>query len=121
MGQLTSAARKMQILSLCDHYTSNLNCKDKLKQGAVLYVWAEFVMGLVCVGRLCYGPSLEWAEFAIGRDIQLPPTNKGAVAHILFQLWTELLPVHRRHFVIDKKITKLYKLFNKGKKLLSES
>ena len=29
-------------------------------------------MGRVCVGRLCYGPSLQWAEFAMGRDIQLP-------------------------------------------------
>ena len=30
-------------------------------------------MGRVCVGRLCYGPSLQWAEFAMGRDVQLPP------------------------------------------------
>ena len=22
-------------------------------------------MGRVCVGRLCYGPSLQWAEFAM--------------------------------------------------------
>ena len=29
-------------------------------------------MGRVCVGRLCYGPSLQWAEFAMGRDVQLP-------------------------------------------------
>ena len=24
------------------------------------------------MGRLCYGPSLQWAEFAMGRDVQLP-------------------------------------------------
>ena len=30
-------------------------------------------MGRVCVGRLCYGPRLQWAEFAMGRDVQLPP------------------------------------------------
>ena len=29
-------------------------------------------MGRICVGRLCYGPSLQWAEFAMGRDVQLP-------------------------------------------------
>ena len=29
-------------------------------------------MGRVCVGRLCYRPSLQWAEFAMGRDVQLP-------------------------------------------------
>ena len=29
-------------------------------------------MGRVCVGRLCYGPSLQWAEFAMSRDVQLP-------------------------------------------------
>ena len=32
-------------------------------------------MGRVCVGRLCYGPSLQWAEFAMGRDVQLPCTS----------------------------------------------
>ena len=31
-------------------------------------------MGRVCVGRLCYWPSLQWTEFAIGRDVQLPVT-----------------------------------------------
>ena len=29
-------------------------------------------MGRVCVGRLCYGLGLQWAEFAMGRDVQLP-------------------------------------------------
>ena len=29
-------------------------------------------MGGVSVDRLCYGPSLQWAEFAMGRDVQLP-------------------------------------------------
>ena len=29
-------------------------------------------MGRICVGRLCYGSSLQWAEFAMGRDVQLP-------------------------------------------------
>ena len=26
----------------------------------------------VCMGRLGNGPSLQWAEFAVGRDVQLP-------------------------------------------------
>ena len=29
-------------------------------------------MGRVFVGRLCYGPRLQWVEFAMGRDVQLP-------------------------------------------------
>ena len=29
-------------------------------------------MGRVCMGRLGNGPSLQWAEFAMGRDVQLP-------------------------------------------------
>ena len=29
-------------------------------------------MGRVCMGRLGYGPSLQWAEFVMGRDVQLP-------------------------------------------------
>ena len=29
-------------------------------------------MGLVCIGRVGYGPSLSWAEFVMGRDVQLP-------------------------------------------------
>ena len=36
-------------------------------------------MGRVCVGRLCYGPSLQWAEFAMGRDVQLPAIYVPAV------------------------------------------
>ena len=28
-------------------------------------------MGRVCMGRVCYGPSLSWAEFVMGRDVQL--------------------------------------------------
>ena len=34
------------------------------KEGYLFKVWAEFVMGRVCMGR--------WAEFAMGRDVQLP-------------------------------------------------
>ena len=34
-------------------------------------------MGQVCVGQLCYWPCLQWAEFAMGPDVQLPP--EGAV------------------------------------------
>ena len=26
----------------------------------------------VCMGRVCYGPSLSWAEFVMGRVVQLP-------------------------------------------------
>ena len=40
-------------------------------------------MGRVCVGRLCYGPSLQWAEFAMGRDVQLPRKS----AHVLPKLY----------------------------------
>ena len=29
-------------------------------------------MGRVCMGRVGYGPSLCWAEFVMGRDVQLP-------------------------------------------------
>ena len=29
-------------------------------------------MGRVCMGRLSDGPSLQWGEFAMGRDVQLP-------------------------------------------------
>ena len=32
---------------------------------------AELVMGRVCMGRVGYGPSLSWAEFVMGRDVQL--------------------------------------------------
>ena len=29
-------------------------------------------MGRVCMGRVGYGPSLSWAEFVMGQDVQLP-------------------------------------------------
>ena len=29
-------------------------------------------MGRVCMGRLGNGPSLQWAEFSMGRGVQLP-------------------------------------------------
>ena len=29
-------------------------------------------MGRVCMGRVGYGPGLSWAEFVMGRDVQLP-------------------------------------------------
>ena len=29
-------------------------------------------MGRICMGRLGNGPSLQWAEFAMGRDVQFP-------------------------------------------------
>ena len=29
-------------------------------------------MDRVCKGRVCYGPSLSWAEFVMGRVVQLP-------------------------------------------------
>ena len=29
-------------------------------------------MGRVCMGRLGNGPSLQWAEFVMDRDVQLP-------------------------------------------------
>ena len=27
------------------------------------------------MGRICYGPSLSWAEFDVGRVVQLPTIN----------------------------------------------
>ena len=36
---------------------------------------AELVMGRVCMGRVGYGPSLSWAEFVMGRDVQLPSNH----------------------------------------------
>ena len=36
-------------------------------------------MGRVCMGRVCYGPSLSWAEFVMGR-----------VCHGPSLLWAEL-------------------------------
>ena len=33
-------------------------------------------MGRVCMDRVGYGPSLSWAEFVMGRDVQLPSTPK---------------------------------------------
>ena len=33
---------------------------------------AELVMGRICMGRVGYWPSLSWAEFVMGRDVQLP-------------------------------------------------
>ena len=32
-------------------------------------------MGRVCMGRVGYGPSLSWAKFVMGRDVQLPPQS----------------------------------------------
>ena len=29
-------------------------------------------MGPVCMGRVGYGPSFSWAEFVMGREVQLP-------------------------------------------------
>ena len=52
-------------------------------------------MGRVCMGRLGNGPSMQWAEFAVGQDVQLPIRWFGSVTFftptsclILF------LPVH---------------------------
>ena len=41
-------------------------------------------MGRVYVGRLCYGPSLQWAEFAMGRDVQLPGIKDNSKIIFLF-------------------------------------
>ena len=35
-------------------------------------------MGRVCMGRLGNGPSLQWAEFVMGRDVQLPRSGLSA-------------------------------------------
>ena len=40
---------------------------------------AELVMGRICMGRVGYGPSLSWAEFVMGRDVQLPNYSPRAV------------------------------------------
>ena len=48
---------------------------------------AELVMGRVCMGRVGYGPSLSWAEFVMGRDVQLPlgavNPHRGLYRHFL--------------------------------------
>ena len=38
-------------------------------------------MGRVCMGRVGYGPSLSssWAEFVMGRDVQLPVNRDTAI------------------------------------------
>ena len=38
-------------------------------------------MGRVCMGRVCYGPSLSWAEFVMGRVVQLPLENDTGYPH----------------------------------------
>ena len=40
-------------------------------------------MGRVCMGRLGNGPSLQWAEFAMDRDVQLPLATVRIVKHTL--------------------------------------
>ena len=42
-------------------------------------------MGRVCMGRLGNGPSLQWAEFAMGRDVQLP--MRGESTNYVISLW----------------------------------
>ena len=51
-------------------------------------------MGRVCVGRLCYGPSLQWAEFALGRDVQLP-------MHVTIDFGPETFRERHRRLKID--------------------
>ena len=36
-------------------------------------------MGRVCMGRVCYGPSLSWAEFVMGRVVQLPTVGMNEI------------------------------------------
>ena len=54
------------------------------------------------MGRLCYGPSLSWAEFVKGRVVQLP-YEKGSMTDI--QLKWESLQKRRK----DNRIILLYK------------
>ena len=55
---------------------------------------AELLMGRVCMGRVGYGPSLSWAEFVMGRDVQLPtymillqPSYKLQVSYVLTKIY----------------------------------
>ena len=47
---------------------------------------AELVMGRVCMGRVGYGPSLSWAEFVMGRDVQLPSSHISRLSHDAAQI-----------------------------------
>ena len=40
-------------------------------------------MGRVCMGRVGYGPSMSWAEFVMGRDVQLPYKTLGNMRLII--------------------------------------
>ena len=51
-------------------YYSHITC-NILKQSYYKLV-AKLVMGRVCIGQAGYGPSLSWAKFGMGRDVQLP-------------------------------------------------
>ena len=44
-------------------------------------------MGRVCMGRVGYGPSLSWAEFVMGRDVQLP--SKTCIYLLLIWNWLD--------------------------------
>ena len=52
------------------------------------------------MGRVCYGPSLSWAEFAMGRVVQLPTTVvRIASAEIERRFIDNSLPV-KLHFFL---------------------
>ena len=41
-------------------------------RGNFLILVAKLVISRVCMVRVGYGQSLSWAEFVMGRDVQLP-------------------------------------------------
>ena len=53
-------------------------------------------MARVCMCRVGYGSSLSWAEFVMGRDVQLPRYRTFAVRYMrftryFFDSWREIL------------------------------
>ena len=48
----------------------------------------------VCMGRICYGPSLSWAEFVMGRVVQLPipVVHSGNYVRFIHIFWYRVVP-----------------------------
>ena len=56
-------------------------------------------MGRVCMGRVCYGPSLSWAEFVMGRVVQLPRIR--ALICIVLKVTSFEMSLHMRYIRLN--------------------
>ena len=77
-------------------------------------------MGRVCVGRLCFGPSLQWAEFAKGRDVQLPDHVMHFLSQPVFQQSVSLTSTDYRQYhtyTLILALTVLFLIFCQGSPL----